>query len=402
MKPCIVVFSTLFPNLAQPNAGIFIRERMFRVAREIPIVVVAPRPWFPLQGLLRLLRPHFRPGVPAYEKTMGIEVYRPRFFCIPGIFKFLDGYFMALGSLGAMRQLKNRFTFNVIDAHFGYPDGYAASLLGKWLKVPVAITLRGTEVPHAREKFRRFFLIKALKNATRLFTVSSSLKSHAVGLGIAEDKIRVVGNGVDLEKFRPIEKNQAREKMAIPETTKVLITVGALVERKGFHRVIEILPSLINNHPDILYLIVGGASAEGDWTDQIKHQVQVLKLEKYVRLLGPRTSEELKDILSAADVFVLPTSNEGWANVLLEAMACGLPIVTTDVGGNAEVVSGPELGIIVPFGDSEKLCKAVDQALTQNWDQQHILEYAQANSWDSRVDILVEEFEKIVNNNVQL
>ncbi len=398
MKPRIVVFSTLFPNPAQPNAGVFIRERMFRVGKKIPIVVVAPSPWFPLQGLLRRFRPHFRPGAPAYEEMMGVQVFRPRFICIPGVFKFLDGFFMALGSLGIMRQLKSAFRFNVIDSHFGYPDGYAATLLGKWLKVPVTITLRGTEVPHAKEKLRRVFLVKALRHATRVFSVSSSLKKHAVGLGIAENKIRVVGNGVDLEKFYPVAKKQAKEKMAIPHTSKVLITVGALVERKGFHRVLEILPSIVKRHPDTLYLIVGGSSAEGDWTERLQQQVEEQGLNSHVRFLGPRPPDELKNILSAADLFVLPTRNEGWANVLLEAMACGLPVVTTDVGGNAEVVCSQELGLIVPYGDSKKLLSAVEFALTKNWDQQYILDYARANSWENRVNILFDEFEKIVNN----
>ena len=398
MKPRIVVFSTLFPNSAQPNAGVFIRERMFRVGKQVPIVVVAPSPWFPLQGLLRRFRPHFRPDAPIFEEMKGVQVFRPRFICIPGVLKFLDGFFMALGSFGLMRQLRNKFKFNLIDSHFGYPDGHAATLLGKWLNVPVTITLRGTEIPHSKEKCRGIFLVKALREATRLFSVSSSLKKYAVSLGINEDKILVVGNGVDLEKFKPVEKKQAREELGIQHTTKVIITVGALVERKGFHRIIEILPTLINRHPDILYLVVGGASAEGDWTLRLKQQVEELELNSYVRFLGPIPPDELKYILSASDLFVLPTSNEGWANVLLEAMACGLPIVTTDVGGNAEVVSRSELGAIIPFGDSEKLLNAVDQALTQTWDRQYIMEYARANSWDSRVDILVDEFEKIVNN----
>lgn len=401
-EPRIVVFSTLFPSPAQPNAGIFIRERMFRVGEKIPIVVVAPTPWFPFQGALRRWRPHFRPETPVYEKKMGIEVFRPRFFSIPGFFKFLDGFFMAFGSLRTMRKLKATFKFNLIDAHFGYPDGYAATLLGRRFKVPVTITLRGTEVPHAKEKLRRVFLVKALKKATCLFSVSGSLKKHAVKLGIAANKIRVVGNGIDLEKFYPVERKPARKELAISDTTKVLITVGAIVERKGFHRVLEILPMLLKKHPDLLYLAVGGATAEGDLTQRLQQQVKDLHLEDFVLFLGPRPPDKLKSILSAADLFVLPTSNEGWANVLLEAMACGLPIVTTDVGGNAEVVCRPELGLIVPFGDAERLLQAVDQALTQKWERQHILEYARANSWDNRVEILVEEFEKIVNNNVRL
>jgi len=110
-EPRIVVFSTLFPSPVQPNAGIFIRERMFRVGKKIPIAVVAPSPWFPLQGLLRRFRPHFRPVAPAYEGMIGVEVFRPRFFCIPGVFKFLDGFFMAHGSLGVMRKIQKEFAY---------------------------------------------------------------------------------------------------------------------------------------------------------------------------------------------------------------------------------------------------------------------------------------------------
>lgn len=396
-EPRIVVLSTLFPSPAQPNAGVFIRERMFRVGQKFPIVVVAPVPWFPFQGVLRHFRAHFRPDAPVFENMMGVKVFRPRFISFPGLFKFMDGFFMALGSLSIMRQLKKTFNFNVIDAHFGYPDGYAATLLGNWLKVPVTITMRGTEVPHAREKLRRKFLVKALQSATRLFAVSSSLKQHAVNLGVNEQKVLVVGNGIDLKKFYPIEKTQARKQITIEDSSKVLLTIGALVERKGFHRVLEILPRLTKKYPKILYLIVGGPSAEGDWTQHLQQQVEEMNLGNNVRFLGPRPPDELKNILSAADVFVLPTSNEGWANVILEAMACGLPVVTTDVGGNSEVVCRPELGTIVPFGDSEKLFDAVDQALTRNWNRQLILEYAQANSWDTRVGLLAEQFEKIVN-----
>jgi len=122
----VLVFCTLFPSPAAPNAGVFIRERMSRVAAELPTVVVAPQPWFPLQSLVRRWRPHFRPPAPGREIQDGIEILRPLFFCVPGVLKFLDGRFLALSSYLALRRLRRRFQFNVIDAHFAYPDGYAA------------------------------------------------------------------------------------------------------------------------------------------------------------------------------------------------------------------------------------------------------------------------------------
>lgn len=394
--PRLVVFSTLFPHPGQVHAGLFIRERMFRVARVLPLTVVAPVPWFPLQGLIRLWRPHFRPVAPRHEIQQDIEVWHPRFFSVPGLFKSFDGFFLALGSLSTLIRLKKHLGFDLIDAHFGYPDGYAATLLGRWLKLPVTITLRGTEIRHARDRALRKRLVKALTRAARVFSVSDSLKRVAVDLGIPEEKIQVVGNGVDTEKFFPIAKQQARSKLGLPLNAPVLISVGGLVERKGFHRVIDCLPGLLVAHPQLQYLIVGGPSAEGDMRAELEAQVARLGLTEHVRFLGAIPPQELHLPLSAADVFVLATRNEGWANVFLEAMACGLPVVTTDVGGNQEVVCREELGTIVPFGNQTALSAALEQALQRDWDRPAIIRYAEENGWAQRVQVLTQAFQLVI------
>jgi len=395
-QPKLAVFSTLFPNAGQPNAGVFVRERMFRVGKKIPVIVIAPIPWFPFQGLIRHWRPHFRPSAPAFEYQDGYEVFHPRFFSIPGLLKSFDGFFMAMGCRKLIRHLRSKDKFNIIDAHFGYPDGYAATLLGKWFSVPVCITMRGTEVPHAKSFLKRRHLIKAMERASQLFSVSSSLKEHAVNLGIDESKIQVVGNGVDVERFYPVSKEVARQQVRIPQEAKVLITIGGLVERKGFHRVIEVMPSLMEKHPNLHYLIVGGASAEGDWSEKLKSMVVDAGLQSRVHFLGTMSPDKINIPLSAADVFVLSTRNEGWANVILEAMACGLPVVASDVGGNAEVVANKHIGTIVPFGDRDTLCDELGLALSRKWDHEAIIDYAKANSWNKRVDLLVSVFNTVL------
>jgi teichuronic acid biosynthesis glycosyltransferase TuaC len=394
-QPKLLVFASLFPSEKRPTAGVFIRERLFRVAEQIPIVVVSPIPWFPFQGIMRLWKPHFRPQPERHEVQNGVQVYFPRFLSVPGVFKSWDGFFMASGSLPTLIKLKK--DFNIIDAHFAYPDGYAATLLGKWLKIPVSITLRGTEVPLSKIPTRKAKMLRALNNATRVFSVSDSLKQLVVSLGADEHKIRVVGNGIDVKKFCPLDKTEMREQLNIPSHAKVLISVGGLVDRKGFHRVIEVLPELVAKYPDLIYLIVGGASAEGNIQKQLEEQVSRLKLEKNVRFLGTYSSEKLKEPLSAADLFVLATANEGWANVFLEAMACGLPVITTDVGGNKEVVCDSNFGTITPFGNSESLLTALLNGLEKKWDSELIIQYAKENSWDTRVKILVDEFRKMVS-----
>ena len=391
-KPKLVVFSTLFPSKVQLTAGIFIRERMFRVGQKLPLIVVSPKPWFPMQGLVRMFRPHFRPPVEFVDQQNGFEIYQPRFLSIPGLFKSFDGILIALSLYFPMKRLQKKFQYDIIDAHFGYPDGYAAVLLGRWLKLPVTITLRGTEARHSKDKVLRPRLIEALKRADRIISVSDSLRNLALDLGADPLKARVVTNGVDAEKYFPADRKEMRLKFKIPENAKVLITVGGLVERKGFHRVIAILPALRAHYPDLHYLIVGGASAEGDWGGRLKQLVADLDLEDYVHFLGSMPPEALREPLSAADVFVLSTRNEGWANVLLEAMACGLPVVTTDVGGNAEVVPEKYLGTIVPFDNQDALQEALYRALADEWQRDEIIAYARDNGWDKRVALLIENF----------
>ena len=394
--PRIVVFTTLFPNAGQPGVGLFIRERMFRVAKVLPLTVVAPVPWFPFQGLLRRWKPHFRPEAPLHEVQDGIEVRHPRFLSVPGAFKWLDGILIALCCLPTMLRLKRSFHFNVIDAHFAYPDGDAGTLLGRWLRVPVTITLRGTEVPLARDPLRRRRMTKALARASRIFSVSDSLKRHAESLGATSERTLVVGNGVDLARFHRLPQEAARRSLGLPDRVPILISVGALVERKGFHRVMDCLPVLRQQFPGLRYLVVGGASPEGDWGAVLRTRAAELGLQDCVMFLGPVEQDDLKVALSAANVFVLATRNEGWANVFLEAMACGLPVVTTDVGGNSEVVADAKLGILVPFDDQNKLAEAISEGLRRSWDRDFIVRYAEANSWDHRVKVLAAEFADVV------
>jgi teichuronic acid biosynthesis glycosyltransferase TuaC len=390
--PHIVVFSSLFPSAVQPMSGLFIRERMFRVGAHLPLAVVAPSPWFPLQGLVRRWKPGFRAGAPRHEVQRGFDVWYPRFLSVPGALKGLDGWLMALGALPRLWRLRRAGRLDLIDAHFAYPEGFAATLLGRWLGVPVTVTLRGTEQRHAQDAALAPKVRRALRRASQVLAVSDSLRQVAASLGLACEAIRVVGNGVDLQKFRPMPRAEARTALGLPNGAPVLVSVGGLVERKGFHRVIELLPALRARFPGLLYLVVGGPSPEGDMSEPLRQQVAALGLGDAVRFLGPLAPERLRVPLSAADVFVLATRNEGWANVFLEAMACGLPVVTTDVGGNAEVVCRPELGMVVPFGDAPGLETALVDALTRAWDAGSIRRHAEANTWDRRVEDLLTTF----------
>jgi teichuronic acid biosynthesis glycosyltransferase TuaC len=394
-KPRLLVYSSLFPSPNDPTAGVFIRERMFRVGRHLPIVVVSPKAWSPFDWLIRLRKPRFRPAASYFEEQLGFAVYSPRFFSLPGVLKHWDSTFMAWGSYLTLRKLKREFCFDLIDAHFGYPDGHAASLLARWLKTPLTITLRGSEKTYAQTPAFRRRISAGMHAASKVFGVSDSLRQLAVRLGAPEARTLAVGNAVDSQQFHPVDRSEARRRLGLNQSDPVIISVGWLIERKGFHRVIEVLPKLIEKYPGLRYLIVGGATGADSMEARLHQQVAELGLEQHVLFLGSMQPDELKWPLSAADLFVLATSREGWANVFLEAMACGLPVVTTDVDGNTEVVHKPELGETVPFGDASALQAAIDRGLEKNWDKAGIRAHAEANSWDSRVSTLCEIFNEL-------
>lgn len=394
-RPRVVVLSQLYPHAGQPGAGLFVRERMLRVARHLPLTVVSPVPWFPFQGLIRRFRPHFRPPAPRFERQDGVAVHFPRYLSIPGVAKALDGWLMAWGCRRLLRRLQSERGFDLIDAHFGYPDGFAAGRLGRRFRVPVTLTLRGTEPRLAARPLGRRLLRSALARAAEVFTVSDSLRRLALAVGADPARVRVVPNGVDTEKFRPVERAFARRQLGLAEEGPVLVSVGTLVERKGFHRVMAVLPRLRRSYPGLRYLVVGGAGPEGDGEAWLRQQAEDHGVADMVRFLGPMPPESLRLPLSAADVFVLATRNEGWANVLLEAMACGLPVVTTDVGGNREVVSALELGEVVPFGDAAALSGALERALATRWDHAGIRAHAEGQGWEGRVATLVAAFGEI-------
>jgi glycosyltransferase involved in cell wall biosynthesis len=302
---------------------------------------------------------------------------------------------MAMGARRTVRRLHRAGRADVIDAHFGYPDGYAATLVARWEGLPCTITLRGTELRHSRDPALRPRLLAGLRSATRVFSVSASLKRLAVDLGLPDAAVRVVGNGVDSARFSPVPRSEARRALGLDDDARVLVTVGGLVERKGFHRVIACLPELSKEFPKLHYLCVGSSGPEGDFSARLEAQVAKLGLGHCIHFLGALPPDEVRRTVSAADVSVLATRNEGWANVLLEAMACGVPVVATDVGGNAEVVCRGELGTIVPFEDHEALVRALRDALRRDWDRTAIRRYAEANDWSTRVPVLVSEFRRI-------
>jgi len=375
----VLVMAWGFPNARRPVHGMFTLERTKALARLCEIRVVAPVKWFPFG---HRLSPGTRARVPRHEVQAGLDVYHPKYFAIPYVLRFLDGFLYFLSVVRAVRKIRREFPFELIDAHFAFPDGFAAVLLGKLFNTPVVVTLHGGIGFHARYAIRRQLLRYSLRHADRIVSVSDSTKAQAVALGIRSDKIALANNGIDASVFHPHPTAQARTELGLPQDRRVVISVGHLREGKGFDAVIELFPQLLARFPDLLFVVVGGATYGGRYMLKLERLVEAMKLHDHVRLAGTQLHDRVPLWLSAADVFCLMTRAEAWATVFLEAMACGIPVVTTRVGGNAEVVASDDVGILVPGNDPEGMVRAIAEALDRRWDREKIRRYALQHTWD--------------------
>jgi glycosyltransferase involved in cell wall biosynthesis len=190
---------------------------------------------------------------------------------------------------------------------------------------------------------------------------------------------------------------ESRKKYGIPENVLVVLSAGSLCERKGHHRVVRALKSISADVPRTLLLIAGGPSREGQYESEIRRVASELNMESSVRFLGHLDREAIAEVMSASDIFCLASRQEGWPNVVHEAMACGAPIVATDAGALTDMVPSQEYGYVVPFNDPEQLVNALRSALNRSWDRSRITQLAHARSWVQVAREVVDEMQQVVS-----
>lgn len=373
----ILVFTSLYPNNVWPNHGVFVKERMTHVAKLVGchLKVVAPVPYHPRLKIThrwRFSQVHRR------EIRDGFEVYHPRYVMLPKVGMTLYGLQMFASVLPTVKKIQHDFDFDLIDAHYVYPDGFAAVLLGRLLGKPVVVSARGSDINlYAQLPVIRWLLQRTLHGADKVIAVSGALKHTMVHMGIQEAKVAVIPNGVDLEKFRPIPRGIARRQLGLPGK-RIILSVGNLVPSKGFDLLIRALRLLVDEYQvDGLQLVIVG---EGRNRQVLESLVSRLSLDGHVYFAGPVPHEVLSLWYSAADVLCLASRREGWPNVLLEALACGTPIVATAVGGIPEIIRNDDLGLLCPYTE-QALAAKLSLALEKPWQTDSLRSYAASHTW---------------------
>ncbi|MGB5762714.1 MAG: glycosyltransferase, partial [Sedimenticolaceae bacterium] len=316
----LLVVTTLFPNRVQFRHGLFVETRLHRLTEggDFKAVVIAPVPWFPITSK-RFPKYSQYAEVPAMEERRGIVVHHPRYLVIPKIGMLISPLFLALSIVLAARGVKKSgYDYDLVDAHYYYPDGVAVAMVSRFLGKPFAVTARGSDINLLGQLALPRRLIRwAADKAAATVTVSEALRDRLLAMGVDGGKVHVFRNGVDLQHFVPMQRGECKRELGVGSCT--LLSVGNLIELKGHDLVIRAMPFL----PQCDLLVVG----DGKMQAALKALAVSLGVEHRVRFLAAVPQSELVKIYNAADVLVLASSREGMPNVVLEAMACGTPVV---------------------------------------------------------------------------
>ena len=370
----ILVLSTLYPNDVQRRHGIFIEHRVSHLAAAAgdEVRVVAPVPWFPLTNArFGTYAEHAR--VPATAERRALPITHPRYPTIPKVGMTPAPWLMAAALAPHVAAIRRRFDFDVIDSYYLYPDGVAASLLGRWFDRPVVGSALGTDVSLIPDwRLPRAMILRAIERMAAVTTVCGALRDGLIDLGADPTKLTVVEHGVDLELFRsPADRGALRRELGL--TGRVLLSVGHLIDRKGHDFAIRAVAQL----PGVTLLIAGDGPRDA--------ALRALAVEQgvadRVRFLGHVDQHQLPALYGAADATLSCSDREGIANVLLESLACGTPLVATPVWGSPEVVRVPEAGLLVAERSDAAIAEGARRLLAHLPDRAATRRYGERYDW---------------------
>jgi glycosyltransferase involved in cell wall biosynthesis len=359
-----------YPTASWPARGVFVRRRLEAMGRRLNVRVVAPCAWFPGRRMPR--------GSPGDDRLVTM---RPTMFYVPGVLKHCDPLFYARVLERSIQGMADAFRPDLIDAHYVWPDGVAAARVAQRMGLPLAITVRGKIVSHGRYPARVRQMRDALRRADVRIAVSADLAERAAAIAADGRPVEVIPNGVDAAEFHPMDRRAMRLSLGLDPRVRYLVSVGYVQELKGFDRVVAQLPGVREALGDVRLLLVGEDVGERDYVARLDRMIAGTGRGPFVKRINGAGPATIARILNAADAFVLATRSEGWCNAIHEALACGTPVVATDVGGNRELVRTAGDGLLSPFGDGPALRDAMIAVLSATWDRPAIAARA-ARSWD--------------------
>jgi teichuronic acid biosynthesis glycosyltransferase TuaC len=393
----VVSVSIEYPNPTEPGKGLFVRARLQALAEIVNLKILSPIP------LLDYANPgnHWfsSRGIPRQATDGPATVLYPRWI-YPPQGGFVNAFCLFFRLLLPLYRLNRKGELDLLDAHFVHPDGVAAALAAGVFRKRFVVTARGSELRHRQFRLRRFWMAWAIRRAARVIAVSENLRQFAIEMGADPKRVKVIPNGVDGEVFFPHDRARCREKLGIRPEACVILSAGDLAEIKGHHRVIRALQQLREKGTYAELLIAGGVGRSGRYAEVLRREVESCGVGPQVRFLGEVRQTQLAELMSAADVFCLASSREGCPNVVTEALACGTPVVGTDVGAVRQLVPAREYGQVVALERPEELHSALQDALTRQRDRDAIAAWGGRRTWRQVAGEVAAEMRQVMAKSV--
>ncbi|MFT4806510.1 MAG: teichuronic acid biosynthesis glycosyltransferase TuaC, partial [Psychroserpens sp.] len=299
----------------------------------------------------------------------GLDVYHPRFFSVPKFLKNGEGDQYLKSIRPVVDEIHKDFAFDLLDMHWTFPDLPAGIAIGKEYNKKTIVTLRGMEAFHEQDNDQRHQIVeKGLKEVDAIIALSQELKNRGDELSSDPNKSVVIRNGVDTEQFYYIPKVESRDHLGMNQLEINILSVGSLIYRKGFDLLVKCIAELKKEekYKNIRLYIIGSQGPEGDYRKELNQLIERLNVNENIIFVGQVPNSELKYWYSSINIFCLASRGEGSPNVLAEALACGCPSVTTDVGSAREIIeSQKDLGLCTLPDDEEMLFAAIRGILSQ-------------------------------------
>ncbi|NQT22674.1 MAG: glycosyltransferase [Candidatus Omnitrophica bacterium] len=380
----VLFLSNLYPNSKEPARATFNRQKIAHLKDYCEITVVAPVQSHPFKSYIEKRIKH----IPPKEVIDGLDVYHPRVLYIPKLFRLSYGILYYFGVRKLISRLHKINKFDVVFSSWLYPDGYAAMALAGKLKIPFIVEALGSDINIYLKTFiRKLMITQTLKKADYILTASEHLKNKICSLGIPGNKISTIHIGVDRNLFFPVKQELARNNLGIKADEKLILFIGSLVRLKGLQYLVKALKQH-EKHKWKLFIV-----GEGSLYGTLKRMIDNFSMNDRVVFVGPCLHENIPLWINASDLLCLPSLCEGIPNVILEAFACGIPVVASRVGGVSEIVVNERLGELIEPKNIKALERGIEKVFDKEWERTYISEYTGKFSWNAAAKLIFKHIE---------
>jgi glycosyltransferase involved in cell wall biosynthesis len=387
----ILFVSNLFPDVREPNRGLVNARLVRSIAKIADIRVLAPQPslnaWLNKSNKNKCL-----PADSSFDPLFPLVPYVPKFGSL------LNDSLFAYRIGPCIQDIRNKFPFDVVLCSWLFPDASAIARLAPVMGFPYVAVAQGSDVhQYLHMAGRRSKIVATVNESAKTITRSAELARLLFEAHVEKNKLEVIYNGVETDVFYPGNAQIAREKLGLPVNAKIILYIGNLLPVKNPGLALESFGRLVSESQapaDLRLVFIGQGALERE----LRGNAESMGISAQILFVGAQPPAQVAEYLRAADVLCLPSDNEGLPNVLLEALACGKPVVATRVGGIPEVLNRPELGRLVPARDAKTMTKALTEILLTPPSMDFIASVGRNNSWKCTAEKYVSVLQAAVDD----